>query len=190
MLLAFDSPFEVGCTLIAAAVHESAHLFAFFLLGRSSSLPVPRLFGFRIYGKELLSYRSEIICYASGPLANLLAVAVAAPLAAISKEAYATFAVINLATGLCNLLPVKGYDGYKLIHTVLSSSLNREVYIRALDALSLLITALITFLTLYMIGRTGSGYWLFSVFFVSLLLEVASGVKNAESENNRDFGRF
>ena len=113
--------------------------------------------------------------YLSGPFADLLTFT----LCAFLGERLITLGLINLITAISNLLPIRGYDGYGAIITMLKK---RELPHSALKLISGLSSALIfTFcvFSLYLIDRYAGGYWIFAVFFVSMIKEIDVGLKEA-----------
>jgi len=83
------------------------------------------------------------------------------------------FAFINLCTALSNLLPIRGYDGYRLLETAILMKSDKEY--RALNILSrfsFIFTSALCFLSLYLLLKLGEGYWIFALFFTSVMLDV------------------
>ena len=92
------------------------------------------------------------------------------------SEYLSLVALINLATAISNLIPVEGYDGYGMIESLL------YLFGRgtgALRTVSFIITSVFVFISLYMIGRFGVGYWVFFSFFVFFIKHI---------RKNGDFG--
>lgn len=182
LLYAFDAPYAANATLIAAIVHELGHMLAFRTLNESSSVPKPRLFGFRIKSSAWASYKKDIICAASGPLANIILCLFGLPILFLSTDAYSVFAVISLATAASNLLPVKGYDGYKILTSAAHLMSDSSVIINIIDAFSFLTVCALTFASLFFIAKFNEGYWIFILFFCLLLSEIGKYVKHAKIE--------
>ncbi len=173
LVFSFDSPYPAICTLTAVGIHELGHKIAFALARSESSLPLPSLFGFKINSGKYSSYAHDIITAAMGPLSNFLIVALAFPLYFLSTEAYEIFAVINIATALSNLLPIKGYDGYKLLRSVLLLIFPDFSHINIIDKISFIFISALSFFSLYLIGKLNEGYWIFLVFFSGMLSEIS-----------------
>ncbi len=184
LVYAFDTPFAANATLISALVHELGHTVAFTLLNEASSAPVPRLFGFKIYGNPSISYKNEIICAAAGPLANVALCIIALPILTVNTEAYRVFAVISIATGVSNLLPVKGYDGYRIICSAACLLGGNRIIINIIDAFSFLSMCVLTLVSLLFIAEFNEGYWIFTVFFCSLLSEIKKCIGRTKNEIN------
>ncbi len=96
--------------LLAAALHETGHLAALWLL----DIPVCALelgtFG-AVIRADLSGCPREIPALAAGPCVNLL-------LAAVFWRSWPIFALSNLALGLGNLLPFPKRDGGRLVQTL------------------------------------------------------------------------
>lgn len=180
VIFGFDSPYVAISTIIAAAIHELGHLTAILFVGGCSSLPEGRLSGFRIklFGS---GYRETIIILASGPLFNLLAFGACVPFLSLSGYVL-VFAALNLATALSNLVPVRGYDGYGIIEEFL---LMNERSTSKLQMLSFLLSAAFVFVSLYMIARFASGYWVFGVFFSLLLGQIRLSLEKREKNTRK-----
>ena len=117
-----------------------------------------------------MSYREEIAVLSAGPLANAVT-AVSVLLFLPKSEPSTLFSVINGVTALTNLIPVRGYDGYKILFAIAEHA-ECSALRRALEACSLLFASAVLFLSLYSIDRLDAGYWIFGVFFIFLLREI------------------
>ena len=99
-----------------------------------------------------------------------------------------SFAIINLLTALSNLLPARGYDGYRIMYSTLALLSNAERSARFMHAISLFFSAFVVFLSLGLIMIFDSGYWIFVIFFISLIGELTKRQKHINRENNWAFG--
>lgn len=172
VIFAFDEPAFAAMTLAAAVIHELGHVAAGAACGEARLFPNAVASGFRIRPRATLSYKDEMLLTLGGPLAGLLAALLSALLFFIFPHFghFRTFSAVNLMTSLGNLLPIRGYDGYRLIEcSILLFSPKPEGLLRAAELVSTLATTLLTFLSLYLILKLGEGYWIFCVFFSSLL---------------------
>lgn len=106
-----------SCLLLgfyACLLHEMGHLAAMLCL----NVPVSEICfygaGVKIVPKKssLTGYGKELAVLAAGPLANIIAFAMSYFF--IGGQA-AVFGAISLVTGLFNLLPLKGFDGGRII---------------------------------------------------------------------------
>ena len=105
-------------TLLAAAVHECGHLLAARLLGIRLRLLELDVIGARIFPKGAIpSYFAEWILAAAGPLLSLLLALFVFPFP--HPFAHAVLgATCSLA--LFNLLPVCGFDGWRILGGILT----------------------------------------------------------------------
>ena len=62
-------------------------------------------------------------------------------------------------------------------------TLGYDIDLSPLRALSFSFTSLFCFLSLYFLLKLGEGYWIFAVFFVSMLKQLDKWLKNAKSLN-------
>ena len=172
VLLGFDGGKGAAVTVIAIVIHELGHEAALFIIGAGTRLPLPGLHGFRIKPRRILSYKEEIFVCAAGPAANLIAALLLIPFPA---EWMRLLLATNLLTAISNLLPVRGYDGYKILRdTAMLAGSERGV--RLTDVLSFATASAAVLLSLYAIYALDAGYWIFGVFFIFLLGEVKNSL--------------
>ena len=172
VMLAFDSLSVCIITLISAAAHELGHIFAAFLVKRGDiSLPRATFFGLKIDTGSLLSYKDEAIIASGGPIANLCVFIVSLPFFAISEYAIA-LGFINLFTAITNLLPMRGYDGERILRSALLKKWDVRIADCVSDALTLALSSSLSVISLVFIMVLGEGWWIFAFFFSILLGEV------------------
>ncbi len=142
--------------LLPALLHELGHIAAARARGvRVSELNVT-VMGARMTLEGCYSYADEFIIALCGPLVNILCAVFS--LGYISRSAWMfTFCVSSVSLGMTNLLPIKSFDGGRM----LSSLLLRRLGIRIADGL----LSVTSFLSLFAI-------WCASVYLL---------LKNAES---------
>ena len=174
LLFGFDEGGSGILTICAALIHEAGHCAAHFMIGAGTALPHTSLLGFGLLPRRLLSYKEEIFVAAAGPLANLIALVLLLPLC-FSEEAR-LFALVNLLCAVSNLLPVKSYDGYRILSSAFSL-LGIPRAMLAIDALSFAIASAAVLISLCAIYFLDAGYWIFGVFFIFLLKEVDFSLK-------------
>ena len=117
LLFGFDDGITAALTVAAALFHELGHVAALFIIGAGGRLPAARLRGLALVPSRILSYKEEALVASAGPLANLMLAALLSFLPPFGQSRL--FLFINLLTALSNLLPVKGYDGYRAISSLL-----------------------------------------------------------------------
>ena len=186
LLLAFDSPYIAVLTLLCAAWHELGHMLtATLVLKRDISMPKAVLYGLKIDTGGIISYKEELFIALGGPLANILAFLALLPVFR-QNEYVIVFAMINLLTAISNLLPLRSYDGQRAISSLLCMIGTPYLADRVIHAICLTLSAAGCFLSLFLIGYIGDGYWIFGVFFVSLLGEILSHRKKNEANKKRE----
>ncbi len=171
IIFSFDAPAICILTITSALLHELGHIFAYTLIKRGSGLSLRGvLYGLKLHTGATLSYSEQIIVTLSGPLSNILLFLFALPFIGISEYLF-IFGIINLFCAISSLLPIRGYDGYGIIHAHLSYRWGTR-YLNLLDTVSLLLSALITLISLLALFIIGEGYWIFAVFFIQLVKEI------------------
>lgn len=177
LMFGFDRPYIVILSLISAALHELGHLGAAKLLSCDTSAPSPKLYGFKIQPRTPLPYKKNIMILAAGPLSNVL-LSILLLLLPFKSTYLDSFAYVSLATGLSNLVPVEGYDGYGIAKDLLSFRGRDDLYAR-LKIISFAFCIFMTFLSLYLLDKTNSGYWLFAIFFMATLKNIQTGLSHS-----------
>ena len=175
VIFGFDAPYVAIITLLAALIHECGHICALLYTSGGLEMPHGHIFGFRIRKRNVLSYRDEILILALGPLANIFVSMFLSPFLKLGGEYLEVFIFINTSTALSNLLPADGYDGYGILFEIFEYF---GYSTKKLEVISLLTCIVLTFLSLYLIGKFSAGYWIFGVFFVSLTSKISKLVKN------------
>ncbi len=164
-------------TVLAAGIHEGGHI-CFLFFGRNVlTLPRAVCSGLRLRKPELMSYREEALYAAMGPIANIIAAGAALPFFGACRGYAELFAAINLTTALSNLLPLEGYDGYRILYCLCSGSEKRERLQRLLTAGSCAFLILMCFFAFYLMARFGIGYWICFVFLFSLVSSLGRRVQ-------------
>ena len=169
LIFGFNEPSMALWTIIAAVIHESGHII--YIISKKKLHPNIRgvLSGFRIKTAASLSYDEEIGVYLAGPLANLICFVLFSILSFYFDENLSFAAIINLATALSNLLPIDGYDGYHTLMTLIQKYELGDRLANTLSHISSSIIFLLAVLSLYFIDRQNGGYWIFLIFFSSML---------------------
>ena len=122
LVLLFHRDELLPATLLAAAVHECGHLLAAKLLGIRLRLLELDLMGARLYpAAHLPSYRAEMLLAAAGPAASLLLLLIP-PLSPF----WAAARTASLSLALFNLLPIRDFDGGRVLHALLAAGLGRN----------------------------------------------------------------
>ena len=167
---AFDLPHVAILTGIAAIIHELGHIGAILKLHGITAVMKGRLYGPKI-SVSGLGYRDELIILACGPGTNILSSALSLPFLFFEtcSPYVIQFILINILTAATNLLPIRDFDGYKILYCLLSK---RKNCLRMQDMLywiSFVLTSALALLALYFVLKLGEGYWGF-VLFISIIL--------------------
>lgn len=168
LIFGFDTPYVAILTLISAVWHELGHCFAIALIGNGAGSMRGHASGFRIKRETRLSYAKEIGILLAGPGVNIALFLATLPFGNALGGYLKIFGALNLATGISNLIPIEGYDGYGALNE-LFSCYGKEELMRMLEAFSFCFSTVITFVALYFIERFGEGYWIFGLFFFTML---------------------
>ncbi len=188
LLLAFNAPPLAMLTVLCAVMHELGHIGAAVFLDHRLGSPLRRANGFLLPVRTALSYKEEIFVAAMGPAVNILFVLLclfARPLGAAFFDAFAS---LSFFTAAANLLPVSGYDGERILRAWLSLHTDSQRVASVCSALSIGLSGCLTLLALYGILRTGGAYWIFGVFFFTLIFEMRSSLLSC-MESRRHFSR-
>lgn len=168
LIFGFDTPYIAVLTLACALIHEIGHIVAIHCFVSSAPSLTGHTTGFRIRISESLSYKKEIAILLAGPGINILTYLLTVPFGNALYGYIKTLGYVSLATGISNLLPIEGYDGYRaLLNFFCARDLTRLS--RALEAFSFIISIAATFISLYLIDRFSEGYWIFGLFFCTTL---------------------
>ncbi len=163
----------VFLTLLAAAGHECGHLLAAKCLHiplRQMSLD---LLGARIeVNGRMLSYGEEWLLAAAGPFASLLLSLLAAPFWHY-RSAFA-FSAISLLLGLLNLLPIRTFDGGRMLETALTHYTSPRCARYVMRLVSFFCLFLLWAIAVYELIRIGDGLSLFC-FSMSLFARLFDG---------------
>lgn len=167
--------------LLAACVHELGHLSA----ARCLHIPI-RTLRLHLLGAGLtlggapLSYGAEFLLCVAGPLSSLLLAALLSPLwgYALCRQ----ISCASLLLGCLNLLPVRAFDGGRMLSAALSVVCGPEISDRVLTVSSCLCLLFLWATAVYFLLRVGDGIslWCFSM---SLLARFLTSLKK---ENFRE----
>ena len=173
LIFGFDAPYVAVLTVISAISHELGHCIAISVFTGKDGRVRGHSSGFRIKRSESVSYGKEIAILLAGPTVNLVLFLLLCPFLDNLSGYLGTFAFINLATGISNLLPLEGYDGYGAISEIMRS-FGRADLIKHLECFSFILSIAVTFISLYLIDRFGEGFWIFGLFFFTVVSKVIS----------------
>ena len=169
--LAMSDAYYALIPLSAAALHELGHIIA----ARARGVQLKN-FDIGIFGARLsmsggiCSYLDEIIVCAAGPLVNLVLAGTGLFICkerGIDNELISLFILSSLSLGVINLLPIRSFDGGRILNSTLSYILDSSVAEALLNLLTFLSLFTLWCISLYLLLRTSASLSLF-VFSVSL----------------------
>ena len=169
-LLLSHSLFSLAA-LLAALTHELGHIITARILNIHLHECKVGLFGVGLFPEEsFFSYRQEILLCISGPFVNLLFGAIVLS-ATESSLFWQYFAFSSLSLGILNLLPIRDFDGGRILSAVLSQRVSPHVTHRCLTLLSFLCVLFLWTLSVYLLLRAASSLSLF-IFSLSLFCRI------------------
>ena len=132
----------------------------------------------------IFSYSQETAICAAGPAINLLSaefVAVICRICGIESDGARFFVLASLSLGIINLLPIRSFDGGRILFSILSRLSTLQTAERTLEIASFLSLFFSWCVSLYLLLRTSSSLSLF-VFSISIFANIFIGDnKNAQS---------
>lgn len=178
---------------LAITLHEAGHLLFAKLLGIRLRLIELDLPGARIYPLlPLPSYGAEALLALGGPLFSLLT---ALPCLLCSSPFTKELLTATLSLGLFNLMPIEGFDGGRMLSSLLASTLGEGFSRRVLFVttyLSLLLLFSLSACLLLRYGEDAALAVLSASLFAHLFLSLGhprTG-QGAPTRKNRGFGRI
>ena len=176
VLFSFEDFFLATTTLVCALIHELGHILCIAMIRENGFGIRSVISGFRIKTHGVKSYDEEMMIYLAGPCANILVFAICIFLSRLTDERLLTIGMINLITALSNLMPIKGYDGYGAICALTKKYDDQGGVLKALSLISSSLIFIFSVFSLYLIDRYAGGYWVFAIFFVSMIKEIKVGL--------------
>ena len=170
-VLMTDIEMTLPC-LLSAAFHECGHILASKLLGIRLEEMKLDLFGARLsVSSREISYRAEFLLCAAGPLFSLLLALLCSFWGSDTYVFFRNLRDSSLFLGLLNLLPVRGFDGGRMLSALialLGSPFSADLIERLFTGFFLII---LWGIAVYLLLITGGGLTLF-VFSVGLFCKV------------------
>lgn len=164
-------------TVAAALLHECGHLLAARAMGIRMSQMRMDFLGARLdITGRVLSFGEEWLLCAAGPTVSLIVAAVAAIFWGVSDYAR-IFSCASLVLGLLNLLPIRTFDGGRMLEVFLSNTFGECAAERGMTLCSFLFLFLLWATAVYFLLRAGDGLSLFC-FSMSLFLRFFDGERN------------
>ena len=180
--------------LTSATLHEAGHIAAAKFRGVSFCRLNVGILGARLSASTgVCSYKDEIVICAAGPAVNFICAAVGEALRGLynfESEAYSLFFLSSLCLGILNLLPIKSFDGGRILSSLLSHIFGISAAEKALGVLSFLSLFALWSISLYLLLKTAASLSLF-VFSLSLFASLFSDTfENESQDETKAFGRI
>lgn len=173
-MLLCDGTGVILLTLAAAGLHECGHLLAARLLKIRVRGMRLDFFGARLEIEGyMISFGKEWLLCAAGPITSLLA----ALLGALFWSAFPAvqmFSCASLVLGLINLLPIRSFDGGRMLECSLCVMIGPQRTQLIMRGISLVFLFLLWSLAVYFLLRAGDGVSLFC-FSLGLFLRFFDG---------------
>ena len=177
LIYSFDEKIGASVTILAMIIHEFGHLSCIFLLTGKIRIPKGNFAGLRITENTMATYMQQLLLYASGASFNLIAIALMVIFHGWSHQYGIMFITINFATAISNLLPIDGYDGYKIILTLINCfNLGYGAYV-FLEIISFIFTFLMSIVSLFLVYTFGNGYWIMGIFITATINKLSKWQK-------------
>ncbi len=152
---------QLAAFILAAGIHELGHVAAARLMHIDLSGMKLDVLGARLSTTgKLCSYPAMVALCLAGPLINLLCFGLTLPFCEQSSLIY-EFCVSSLSLCLLNLIPIEGFDGGRIIHSILSRFLPILAADRICAFLSFCSLLCMWLLSVWLLLRTGASLTLF-----------------------------
>ena len=177
--------------ILAASLHEFGHLF----IAKALRIKIKRIFfdfsGVRIaVDSNITSYRSEILLALAGPAVNILLATLTSYIVLRDRSTeevitatekflstgnptikgiYGFFIAASCIQAIINLLPIKSFDGGRILYCVVSLIINERIADKTLSLTSGVFAFLLWTISLYLMLRISAGLGIF-VFSVSIFM--------------------
>ena len=164
-------------TVAAALLHECGHLTAARLLHIRPHEMRLDVLGARLeIAGRVLSYGEEWLLAAAGPIASLIGAAVAALLWEITPYA-SIFSCASLVLGVLNLLPIRTFDGGRMLECFCAATMGVRGAQRVLTGSTFFFLLLLWVAAVYFLLKAADGLSLFC-FSLSLFLRFFDGERS------------
>lgn len=175
-----DTSQRLICCFLSALFHEAGHIATMCKLGKKPKKIICQLFNIKIIddSRAIYSYKTDLLVVLSGITVNFFLSIFSFIFYHISNmELLLTFSIVNLLTGLFNLLPVSNLDGGQAIYLILSQKFTDETANKIIDVLTVLLIFPISiagFIVLF------NSKYNFSLLLISVYLIITLIVKNSK----------
>lgn len=173
LMLATDKTGFALPTFFAVLMHEFGHLFMMWLCDcnpkRIKLIPA----SVQITSSFLRNYKNDMLVSLSGPAVNLVIFGTLYyNYVCFGNRATLYFALINLALGLFNLLPVKGLDGGTVLYSFLCriTDANKAELLLRFTTLIFAVAVIITAIMLSIKGKLNISFYIMGIYLLVVSL--------------------
>lgn len=179
LIYSFDEIMGANLTVIALIIHEIGHLICIYIFTGKLYLPRGDITGLRLDKRKTNSYKYDLALYSSGITSNIIAAIIMLPFAKRYGDFATLFITINIATAISNLLPIEGYDGYRVITLIFSYyDVGKNWYI-ILEIIAFFFVFLMAVSSLFFVYTFGNGYWIMAIFMVETISKLKIWMKKS-----------
>lgn len=173
VMIAFDKTGLIVPTLFSVICHEAGHLFCMWAMGNTPKRIKLIPASVQITDSITSRYKTDNIVSLCGPLVNILLFLVFYINYSIwGNITTLIFAFLNLILGLFNLLPVKGLDGGRILHNIISQKRDIARADLILKFLGIIFSAILITLAviLHFKGKLNLSIYILGIYFLVLSL--------------------
>lgn len=180
IMVLLDKSGNLICCFTAAVLHELGHIVAMCLCNCKPIKIVFKLFDIRIINNNryLCSYSSSMFIVIAGVLVNFALCCISYCFWITTQlQFFQIFSLVNLFTGLFNLLPVSNLDGGQALFLLLQRKFSEKTTDSIIDILTVLLilpTAILGFIVLF------RSKYNFSLLIISFYLLLALVLKKSK----------
>ena len=171
--LLFSEGWHILFIIFPAVLHEPGHLIAAYARGVKVREMNVTIMGARITLDNCYSYSDELIISLCGPLVNVICVYIADLYikSGATADLLNDFLTASLSLAITNLLPIKSFDGGRILQSILSSKYEERFVTAIISAISFLILFSLWCISVYFLLRFNSSLSVF-VFSISLFANI------------------
>ncbi len=170
--LLFDNEGRIGCCVLAAALHEAAHILVMIIFGNTRISVGLKLFDLRITDAacDKRSDFQNIIISLSGPMMNTAMYFLFG-----ATGIWPLFGEANLALGIFNAVPLLNFDGGRILYILLRRLFCEQVCVKVINIIAFAALVIMYNFAIGVIINTGYNFSLLIVCVYLTLLLIFKG---------------
>lgn len=181
LIYSFDNTAVANLTILAMIIHEAGHIACVFFFTGKILLPRGDFSGLKLLKNNMPTYLQQFFLYASGVLSNLFAVILTLAFPFSQTRFGELFIAINIATAFSNLLPIDGYDGYRITLLTIEYFNLGTVGYAFLEIISFAFVFAMSIVSLFLVYTLGNGYWIMGIFLGATITKLQKWQKHENS---------